>query len=85
MYLIFAYLHYYPNGGYDDLKDQVENLDKAIELIRGYCDHYDMVELCQIKDGKLEVLGYTRLFIDAIGVGGWLRELQKQEQEKSNV
>lgn len=31
-YAVFAYDHQYPNGGYGDLRDSFDSLDKAVEL-----------------------------------------------------
>ena len=49
----------------------------------GMGDYKGEVDVCTITDGKLVMIGnVSNSIIDAIGVGGWLRELQKKEQEQ---
>ena len=82
MYLIFAFDNYYPFGGMDDYKGSAEDINEAIELIREHLKTNDEAQLVQIIDRKLVEIGQVSYasFIDAIGVNGWLRELQKLDK-----
>jgi hypothetical protein len=83
MYLIFHYLNYYPYGGMGDYKGEANSVDELITSIRESLKNYDEVDVCTINDGKLSMIGNVTdiSFLDAIGVDGWLRELQKKEEE----